>query len=102
MTLISLDSIQFYQTPTKADLAGKRPSMTSVDDVGVICGENNAPKVPGSSGGWGRRLNDYDLIQVPDSTGPSSKDLLDLSYKQAPDLKSTELCPGGNVRRLCF
>lgn len=100
MTLINLDSIQFYQTPTKADLAGKKLSMTSVDDVAVIYGEKNAPKVPRSSGGWGRRLNDYDLIEVPDSTGPSLKDPPDLSYKQAPDLKGTELYAGGNVRRL--
>lgn len=102
MTLINFDSIQFYQTPTKADLAGKKPSMTSVDDVAVICGENNAPKVPRSSRGWGKRLNNYDFIEVPDSTGSSPKDSPDLFYKQAPDLKGTELYAGGNVRRLWF
>jgi len=102
MTLIDLDSIQFYRAPTKADLAGKRPSMASIGDVSVICGDGCAPTVPRSSGGWGGRLDDCDLIEVLDLTGTSSKDPLDLSYKQASDLKGTELYAGGNVRRLWF
>ena len=69
MTLINLDSIQFYQPPPKADLAGKGPSMSSVGDVPVICGEGHTPMVPRSNGGWGGSLNDYDLIEVLDSTG---------------------------------
>ena len=39
MTLIDLDSIYFYQPPSKADLASKRPSMASVDNISIICGE---------------------------------------------------------------
>ncbi len=103
MTLINLDSIQFYQPPTKADLAGKRPSVASVGDVPVICGEGYVPTVPRSNGGWGGPLNDYDLIEVLESTGSSTKDPLDLlSYKHALDLKGTELYAGGNIRCLCF
>ncbi len=103
MTLIDLDSIHFYQPPSKADLASKRPSIASVGDVPVICGEGYTPTVPRSNGGWGGSLNDYDLIKVLDSTGSSSKDPLNLfSYKHTLDLKGTELYAGGNIRRLCF
>ena len=101
MTLIDLDSIHFYQPPSRADLASKRPSMASVGDVPVICGEAYTPTVPRSNGGWGGPLNNYDLIEVIDSTGSSSKDPLNmLSYKHALDLKGTELYAGGNIRRL--
>ncbi|KAF6238790.1 hypothetical protein HO173_003297 [Letharia columbiana] len=69
--------------------------MASVGDVPVICGEGYTPTVPRSNGGWGGPLNDYDLIEVLDSTGSSSKDPLDLlSYKHTLDLKGTELYAG--------
>ena len=103
MTLIDLDSIHFYQPPSKADSTGKRPSMASVGDVPVICGEGYTPTVARSNGAWGGSLNNYDLIEVLDSTSSSSKDPLDLlSCKHTLDLKGTELYAGGNIRRLCF
>ena len=103
MTLIDLDSIQFYQNPNESGLAGKRLSVASVSSIPIICEEGYTPTVPRPSGGWGGRLNDYDLSQVLDLTSASSKDLLDLlSYKEALDLKGTELYAGGNFRRLCF
>lgn len=95
MTLIDLDPIHFYQSPSKAHLAGKRPSVASVGDVPVICGEGYTPTVPRSYGGWGEQLYDYDLIE--DLIGPVSKDPLDLFSKPAPDLKGTELYGRGNV-----
>ena len=52
--------------------------MTSVGNVPVICGEGYTPTVPRSNGGWGGSLNDYDLIEVLDSTSSSSKDPLNL------------------------
>ena len=100
MTLINLDSIQFYQPPTKADLAGKGPSMSSVGDIPVICGEG--PTVPIPNGGVGS-FNDYDLIEVVDSTGSSSKDPLNLLlYKHVLNLKDTELYTGGSICCLRF
>ena len=60
--------------------------MASVDNAPVIYGQGHTPRVPRSNGGWGGPLNDYDLIEVLDSTGSSSKDPLDLlSYKHALD-----------------
>ena len=103
MTSINLDSIQFYQPPTKADLATKGPPKASVDNAPIICGQGHTPRVPRSNGGWDGPLYDYDSIEVLDSTGSSSKDPLDLlSYKHALDLKGTELYAGGNIRRLRF
>ena len=88
MTSINLDSIQFYQPPIKANLAGKQPSMALVDNAPVIYGDGHISRVPRSNGGCGGALNNYDLIEVLDSTGSSSKDPLDLlSYKHALDLK---------------
>ncbi len=102
MTLIDLNLTQFYQPPTKADLAGKRLSMASIGDVLIFCGEPYAPTFSRPSGGWGGQLDDYNLIEILDLTDASSEDPLDLSFKPAPDLKGTELYAGGNVRRLWF
>ncbi len=74
--------------------------MASTGDIPAICGDGYTPTVVGSSSGWGGRLDNYDLIEILDLTGASSKDLLDLSSKPAPDLKGTELYAGGNVH--CF
>ena len=77
--------------------------MASVDNAPVIYGQGHIPRVPRSNGGWGGPLNDYDPIEVLDSTGSSSKHPLNLlSYKQAMDLKGTELYVGRNNRRLRF
>ena len=100
MTLINLDSIQFYRPPVKADLADKRSSMASVNDVSVVCEKRYAPTVSRSSNEWNERINNNDLIEVLDLIGPSLEDSLDLSYKQAPNLKGTELCAEGNIYRL--
>ena len=90
MTLINLDSIQFYQPPTKADLTGKGPSMSSVGDVPVICGEGHTPTVPRSKGGWDGSLNDYDLIQVLDSTGSGGGE----EYESFPSFEELVLGAG--------
>lgn len=74
--------------------------MASISEVPILCGEPYAPTFSRPSGGWGGRLDNYDLIEILDLTGASSKDLLDLSSKPAPDYKGTELYAGGNVH--CF
>ena len=81
-------------------MAGKRLSMALIGDVPVIYGEEYTSTVVRPGGGWGGRLDDCDLIEVLDLTDTSSKDALDLSYKQALDPKGTELYAEGNVRRL--
>lgn len=100
MTSVNLDSIQFYQLPVKADLADKRSSMASVNNVPVVCEERYAPTVSRSNNEWDERIDNNDQIEVLDLTGPSSEDPLDLSYKQALNLKGTELCAEGNIHRL--
>lgn len=105
MTLINLDSIQFYQPPTKADFAGKGPSMSSVGDILVICGEGHIPTVPRSNGGWGESLNDYDLTEVLDSTAsgdgeeyesfPSFEELV-LGAGRAQESQQSDLRLGGD------
>ena len=100
MTLINLNFIQFYQLLVKADLADKRSSKTSVNDVFVVCEEKYAPTVSRSNNEWDERIDNNDQIEVLDLAGPSSEDPLDLFYKQAPNLKDTELCAEGNIH--CF
>ena len=46
MTSINLDLIQFYQAPTKADLAGKRSLRVSIDNVSVTDEEGYNPMIP--------------------------------------------------------
>ncbi len=88
--MIDLDSIHFYQPPRKADLTGKRPSMASVGNVPVICGEVYTPTVPKSNGGWGESLNDYDLIEVFDSTGSACRE----EYESFPSVEEIVLNAG--------
>lgn len=77
--------------------------MASVGDVPVIYREGYTSIVPRSNGGWGGSLNDYNLIEVLNSTSSSSKDPLDiLSCKYILDLKGTKLYVEGNIRRLYF
>jgi hypothetical protein len=95
--LIDLDPVQMYQAPAEADLASERLSMMSISNVSVICGERNASGLPGRIGGWGRRLDHYNLIEYLNFTGWSSSHPFDLSPKPAPDLKGTKLYARGNI-----
>ena len=70
MTLINLDSIQFYQLPVKADLADKQSSMASVNDVPVIYKERHAPKISRSINEWDERIDNNDQIEVLGLTWP--------------------------------
>ena len=74
--------------------------MASVNDVLVVCEKRYAPTVSRSSNGWDERIDNNDQIEVLDLIDPSSEDPLDLFYKQAPNLKDTELCAEGNIHRL--
>lgn len=68
MPLIDLDSVELYQTPAKADLAGERLLMASIGNIPVVYGEENTHTVPGRNGGWDRQLDQYDVIEVLDLT----------------------------------
>ena len=95
MTLTNLHFIQFYQAPTKANLAGKKSLMASIDNVSVTYGEGYILIIPRLWGGWGEQLQDYSSIK--DLTGPASEDPLNLSFKLAPNLKGTVSYGGDNV-----
>ena len=69
MTLIKLDFIPFYQTPTTADLGGERTSMTLVGDVPVLYREQCAMTVPKPSGGEDRNENFPSLELLPGVVG---------------------------------
>ena len=71
--------------------------MALTSDVPVIYREGHTSTVARPGGGCGGQLDDCDLIAVLDLTDTSSKDPLDLSYKQALDPRGTELYAGGNV-----
>lgn len=81
----------------------KRLSITSIDNILVICEEGYVFMISKFNNEWGKLFNDYDLIEVFKFISLLTKDPLNLlSYKYALDFKGTELYVGGNIRRLCF
>lgn len=99
MTLISLNFIQFYQFSVKTGLTDKRSSMASINDVSVVCEKRYALTISEFNNEWNQQIDNNDLIEVLDLTGPSSENLFDLFYKQTPNLKGTELCAESNIHR---
>lgn len=97
MTLINLNSIPFYQLPVKVDLANKWSLEVSINDIPVICEERYTPTVSRSSNEWDEQIDNNDQIEVFDLAGPLSENPLNLFYKQAPNLKDTELYAKGNI-----
>ena len=87
MTLINLNFIQFYQPLVKADLTNKRLSITSIDNVFVICEEGHTSTISRFNDEWNESLNDYDLIEVLNSTDSGDKE----KYESFPSFKELVL-----------
>lgn len=94
MTLINMDSVQFYEPPSKANLAGVSASTMSKSDVPTVGGESITPEAPGP------RPQTYDLVEYVDLTGPEEP--LDVCYEPAPHLDGNEVHPGGKVNCPCI
>ena len=97
MTLINLNFIQFYQVFVKVGLTDKQSSMTSINDVFVVCEKRYALTVSKSNNEWNERIDNNDLIEIFDLIDLSSENFFDLFYKQTSNFKSTELCAENNI-----
>lgn len=81
-----MDSVQFYQPPTTTGLRSDgRPTVSNLH-VPTACGEGNKLTAPGPSQKASKSLQDYDLIEFLDMTGPPPKESTDPLHMPAPNL----------------
>ncbi|KAI9715011.1 MAG: hypothetical protein M1812_006225 [Candelaria pacifica] len=91
MPFIDLDSVHFYQPPTKAGRPGDGGSTVLVTDVPTVAGEGEPPTFHEPSNEPSGRRRDYDhLIEVLDMTAPALRGVLSPFRELVPDLKDTE------------
>ena len=96
MALADLDSIQFYQPPTKASLPHERvPKALNATGPPVV-GEWKPPKALGPSDGWSA-LWDDEAIEFIDITDSPPREHLSPFRESAPELKDTEADARGKV-----
>jgi hypothetical protein len=65
-----MDSIDFYQPPSKADQPGDRRHTASNNGVRTVGGECKTSTALESSDESGGSLQDYNLIEFLDTTAP--------------------------------
>lgn len=95
MALADLNSIQFYQPPTKASLSGERVLKASNAKGPLVVGEEKPPKAPGPSSGW-NALWGGDPIEFLDMADPPRREHLS-PFRELADLKDTEADIVGKV-----
>lgn len=83
MTFVDMDSIDFYQPPSRVDQPGDRRHPASNNGVPNVGGECETSTALGPSDGFGGRLQDYSLIGFLDMAAPSLE-VLDPICKPAP------------------
>lgn len=101
MTLVDMDSAQFYQPFKTASMhKDKRPIAPRLR-VPLAPGKGNDPMALGSSKKPSGRLQDYDLIEILDMTGPTPKESHDPIRTSALDLCIEGDAPG-TIPYHCF
>ncbi len=90
MALADMNSIQFYQPPTKASLPRERVSQALNFNVPTVLGDGKPPKAPGPSSGWRRRLCGDNPIEFIDMTDSLLREQFSPFREPAPDHKGTE------------
>ena len=100
MDFIDLDTAQFYQPPTRTGRRGHRQFVASSRGVPTAHKERDNPVSFGPSNMPSGRLEDYDLIECVDLTGPPTE-LLDLFCEPA-QVNGAEVHAGGNGHYLWF
>ena len=102
MALVDMDTVQFYQ-PAKA--VGQRKNgqpATSSLRVPMACGSGNTPPFVGPDSEWSGILQNCDLIEIVDMTGPPPNEPFNLFQGLARDPDSTKKDAEGTVFRGCF
>ncbi len=81
-TLVNMDSVQFYQPPTTTGLRSDgRPTVSNLH-VSTAFGKSKKAS---------ESLQDFDLIQFLDMTGPPPKESTDPLHMPAPNLCTKEM-----------
>ena len=94
MALADLNSIQFYQPPTKASLPHERVPKALNDTGPPVVRKGKPPKALRPSDAWSALWGD-DAIEFMDMTDSPPRDLLSPFRGSAPDSKDTEADIGG-------
>ena len=96
MTIVDLNSIQFYQPPTEASLPRKRVSKASTAHSLAVPGRENQPKALAPSDEWNTLWGDRP-IKFPNVTDSPFKNHLSSLREEASNLKETEADLGCKV-----
>ncbi len=95
MALVDLNSIQFYQPPTKVSLPHERVPKALNASGSPVVGEGK-PKALGPSDRWSILRGD-DAIEFTDMTDCPPREHPSPFCESAPDPKDTEVDAGGKV-----
>ena len=102
MTLINMDTVQFYQ-PAKTIGQSKDGQLTvSSGHVPTTYGKGSSPPALGLNKGWSGVPRDYDLIEIVDMTSPPPEEPFNPFQGPARDLDITEKDAQGTILCRCF
>lgn len=91
MTFADMNFIDFYQSPIKTGLPGNQQPTVLNLGVPMASGQGNSATALGLSNEPSGRLQDNDLIELLDMTGPAPKGSLNLFCESASELNGTEV-----------
>ena len=104
MPFIDLDTVQFYQPPTKVGRPGSRGPTALATDVPTVAEEGKSPTSHEATNGRSGRYQAHNcLIEVLDMAAPPPRESFSPFRKLVPDLKTKEADTGGRALHLfCF
>ena len=101
MAFVEMDSFYHYQPPKAGLRRDGRPTASNLR-VPAAGGEGNNLRSLGESKKPSGRLEDYDVIEVVNMTGPRPEEPPNPFCVPAPDLDCTERDAEGNIPYRCF
>ena len=101
MAFVKINSFYHYQPPTADLRRDKRPTASNLRLPTAYAKDNDLTFLGPSKEPSGR-LQDYDLIEVLDMTGPPPEEPLHPFHAPAPDLDYTERDAEGRIPSRCF
>lgn len=97
MAFVDMNSIDFYQPSTRADLPSKRRPAALSLGVSMASRQSSSGPTLGQSIELSERLPNYDLIEFLDMSGPAPKESFDPFCEPATELNGGEVDAGGKI-----
>lgn len=99
---LDMNSIDFYQPPTKAGMPGnRRPTMSNLG-VPTASGQGNSATALILNNEPSGRFQDYDLVEFLDMSAPEPKGFFNSFCEPAPELNGIEVDAKSKDHLLCF